>query len=79
MSTENTITRLFSVPKMHCSACVMLLEGLEDEVEGIVKVEASFKKQRMLVEYDESKITVAEIIQAAKKEGYDAAPITGNK
>jgi copper chaperone CopZ len=79
MSNQNTVTQLFSVPSMHCSACVMLLEGLEDEVEGIVKVEASFKRQQMLVEYDETKVTPDAIVAAAKKEGYNAAPITVNQ
>lgn len=67
-------TQKFKVLKMHCTACVMLLEGLEDEVEGINKVEASYRKQELIVEYDESKATEKAIIQAAKKEGYDAIP-----
>ncbi len=68
-------TQLFSVPKMHCSACVMLLEGLEDEVKGIEKVEASFKRQQMKVQYDETQVSVEKIIEAARNEGYEATPI----
>jgi copper chaperone CopZ len=65
----------FSVPSMHCSSCVMLLEGLEDEVAGVSRVEASYQKQRMEVEYDEGRVTVEQIIAAARKEGYEATPV----
>jgi copper chaperone len=63
----------FSIPSMHCSACVMHLEGLEDELEGILSVQASYKKQRMDVEYDESQITVQQIREAVEELGYPVA------
>ncbi len=69
----------FSVPAMHCPSCVMLLEGLEDEVPGIRAVKADFKKQRMVVEYDGSEISVSQIIEAAQNEGYRAEPIISNQ
>ena len=65
----------FSVPSMHCSSCVMLLEGLEDEVPGVRRVEASYQKQRMDVDYDETTVTLAQIIDATRKEGYEATPV----
>ena len=65
----------FTVSSMHCSSCVMLLEGLEDEVPGVKRVEASYQKQRMEVDYDEAAVTVAQIIAAALKEGYEATPV----
>lgn len=65
----------FSVPTMHCSSCVMLLEGLEDEVDGIQRVEASYQKQRMDVEFDENRVSVEHIIVAARREGYEATPV----
>ena len=65
----------FSVPSMHCSSCVMLLEGLEDEVAGVRRVEASYQKQRMDVEFDETQVTIAQIGEAARKEGYEATPV----
>ena len=68
------VKRVFRVPDMHCSACVMRLEGIEDEVPGIHKVSASYRKQQMEVEYDETKVTDKQIISAAKQHGYDAIP-----
>jgi copper chaperone CopZ len=64
----------FSVPDMHCSNCSMKLESIEDELAGIKEINASYHKQQMIVEYDETKLTVDEIITAVKKKGYQAAP-----
>ncbi len=68
------VKRVFRIPDMHCSACVMRLEGIEDELPGIHKVSASYRKQQMEVEYDEAKVTDKQIIAAAKQHGYDAIP-----
>jgi Cu+-exporting ATPase len=55
---------------MHCSACVMKLEGLEDDLSGVKRVEASYQKQSMLVEYDDSKVSEEEIRKAIAELGY---------
>jgi copper chaperone CopZ len=53
----------------------MKLEGIEDELDGIREINASYHKQQMVVEYDETSVTVGEIISAAKKKGYLAVPV----
>lgn len=68
------IKQTFSVPDMHCSNCSMKLESIEDELNGIQEINASYHKQQMTVEFDESKLTVDQIIAAAKKKGYQALP-----
>jgi copper chaperone CopZ len=55
----------FRVPDMQCPNCAMHLEGLEDELPGIKRIKASYKKQTMEVEFDETKLTVEQIIRAA--------------
>jgi len=67
--------RTFRVPDMHCTACVMRLEGLEDELPGVKRVTASYRKQQMEVEYNETEVTALQIMAAAKKRGYEAIPI----
>ena len=62
----------FNVPDMHCSNCSMKLESIEDELAGVKEINASYHKQQMIVEYDEARITVEQIIAAAKKKGYQA-------
>lgn len=61
-----------SVPDMHCPACVMRLQALEDDVPGILQVEASYIKQNMVVRFDDTRITVAGIVEAVTKAGYTA-------
>ena len=65
----------FSVPDMHCSNCSMKLESLEDILEGVKEINASYHKQQMIVEFDETKLTADEIIAAVKKKGYQAIPV----
>ena len=66
---------ILRVPDMHCSACVMRLEGIEDELDGVRRITASYRKQQMDVEYDESRVTVEQIVAAAKQHGYTARPV----
>ncbi|MBN1887512.1 MAG: heavy-metal-associated domain-containing protein [Thermoflexales bacterium] len=62
--------QIFQIPDMHCPACVMRLEGLEDELPGIKRVRASYQKQHMEVEYDHDLVTEAQIVAAIAKKGY---------
>ncbi len=63
---------------MHCTACVMVIEGLEDDVPGIEHVEASLKRLEVRVTFDESKLQETAVIEAAYREGYVLIPITSN-
>jgi copper ion binding protein len=69
------LKKTFSVPDMHCSNCSMRLESIEDELEGVKEIHASYHKQQMIVEFDEAKVTAEQIIAAAKKKGYQAVVI----
>jgi len=69
------IKKMFQVPDMHCSSCVMRLEGIEDDLAGIRSVKASYVKQYMEVEYDERQVTEEQIILEAKHRGYQAIPV----
>lgn len=62
--------QIFRVADMHCSACVMRIEGLEDDLPGVQRVAASYQKQRVEVEYDERRTSAAEIAAAIRKLGY---------
>ena len=66
--------KIFKVPDMTCPNCAMHLEGLEDEVPGVQCITASYKKLTMEVEFDETKLTVEEIVLAANKIGYHPEP-----
>jgi copper chaperone len=62
--------KAFRVPDMQCPNCAMHLEGLEDELAGVKRITASYKKQVMEVDFDESKVSVSQIVSAANALGY---------
>jgi copper chaperone CopZ len=66
----SVLKKTFRIPDMHCSACVMKLESLEDDMPGVRMVQASYQKQSMLVEYDDSKVSDGEIRKAIQGLGY---------
>jgi len=68
------IKKTFKVPDMSCSNCAMKLESLEDTLEGVKEINASYHKLQMIVEYDESRLTEEQIIAAVRKKGYQAVP-----
>lgn len=68
------IKKTFRVEDMTCSNCAMKIEALEDDLEGVKEINASYHKLEMVIEYDESKLTDEQIIAAVKKKGYTATP-----
>lgn len=69
------IKKTFNIPDMHCTNCSMKLESLEDELAGVKEINASYHKQQMIVEFDETIVSEDQIIAAAKKKGYQAVPV----
>ena len=68
------LKQTFSIPDMTCTNCAMKLEALEDVLNGVKQIDASYHKLQMIIEYDESKLTEEQIIAAVKKKGYQAIP-----
>ena len=66
------IKKTFKVPDMSCTNCAMKLETLEDTLDGVREINASYHKLQMTVEYDETKLSEEQIIAAVKKKGYQA-------
>jgi copper chaperone CopZ len=64
------VKKIFLIKDMHCTACVMRVEGIEDDLPGIQHISASYQKQQMSVEYDENLVSEAQIITAVAKLGY---------
>jgi len=69
------IKKTFKIPDMTCSNCAMKLESLEDDLDGVKEINASYHRLEMVVEFDESKLTEEQIIAAVKKKGYQAMPM----
>lgn len=69
------LKKTFKVPDMTCSNCAMKLESLEDTLDGVKEIKASYHRLEMVIEYDETKLTDEQIIAAVKKKGYQAVPL----
>ncbi len=66
----NKIT--LKITDMHCVNCAMTLQSLEDDLQGIKQVDASYRSGKMVVEFDETTLTVEQIITAIRELGYTA-------
>jgi len=64
------VKQVFRVTDMHCTNCVMRIEGLEDDLPGVRRVRASYKKQQVEVEFDESIVSADQIVAAIQQMGY---------
>jgi len=64
------VKQVFRVTDMHCSNCVMRIEGLEDDLTGVQRVRASYKKQQVEVEYDDNQVSADQIVAAIQQMGY---------
>lgn len=60
----------YNIPDMHCSNCVMHLEALEDELQGVISVDASYHNQRMVVDFNPAIISEDQLIEAIVEKGY---------
>jgi copper chaperone CopZ len=69
-----TIT--YHIADMHCSACVMRLEGLEDDLAGVRSARASYHRQELVIDYDEQVLTEETIIARIHQLGYTPSPIS---
>ena len=67
------IQQKFRIIGMHCTACVMRVEGLEDDLPGVRRVKANYRKGQMEIEYDEARVSSTEIIAAVEQLGYQAS------
>lgn len=59
---------------MTCTNCAMKIESLEDDLDGVQEINASYHKLEMVIEYDEATLNEEQIIAAVRKKGYTAIP-----
>lgn len=64
--------KVFRVSDMECPNCAMRLESIEDDLDGVRSISASYRKLLMEVDFDENKVTIQQILDAVLKKGYHA-------
>jgi copper chaperone CopZ len=64
------LKKTYRVEGMHCSNCAMNIEGIEDDLAGIKQISASYQKGVLVVEFDELKVSEAQILAEVARRGY---------
>lgn len=58
------------LPQIHCSACLYLLENLARFHKGIVKSRVNFQSKTANITFDESEVSLREVVEVLHKIGY---------
>lgn len=60
-----------SVPEIHCGHCKMSIEGAVGALDGVSAVEVDIEARSVAVDYDESTVNLAAVIEAIEGQGYE--------
>ena len=69
----------FQIQGMHCVGCAMTIDGAVEDLPGVKSATTNYARQVAEVEYDEKKVTDAQIIFAIQSAGYKAVEAIGGK
>lgn len=69
---DNIKKVILKVDDMVCVNCENLIEEVLLEKDGLIKVEASYSKGTVKIDYDEDKISINDLIKIINEEGYKA-------
>ncbi len=67
--TQTNVT--FSLPQMHCSSCIYLLEHLHRIHPGIIKSQVNFQRKEVFVIFDNQQITLRKVVELLAFIGYE--------
>ncbi|MCB9362082.1 heavy-metal-associated domain-containing protein [Candidatus Woesearchaeota archaeon] len=60
-----------NVKGMHCASCEMLIKDALEETQGINSANASEKEGKVVIDFDNTKISQTEIDQIISEEGFE--------
>jgi P-type Cu+ transporter len=69
---EKAKRAVFSVRNIDCATCAIGIEKRLRKVEGVENVGSAIMLNKIFVDYDESKVSVPEIMRAIKEAGYSS-------
>lgn len=56
---------------MHCATCAITIEKALKKLEGVKEARVSLASEEAVIEYDPSKVSLKEIVEAIRRVGYD--------
>ena len=68
---ENVAKVILSVPSIHCSSCVWLLENFPKILKGVFSARLNFVKKELALDFDPSVVTLKEIVELMATLGYE--------
>lgn len=69
---SNTQTNIsFSLPQMHCSSCIFLLENLHRINEGIISSQTNFQRKEVFISFNEALISLRKVVELLSFIGYE--------
>ena len=70
-SSPTQINVTFSLPQMHCSSCIFLLENLHRIDAGITKSQTNFQRKEVFIIFDPQKISLRKVVELLAFIGYE--------
>lgn len=70
-SSDEQVNITFSIPQMHCSSCIFLLENLHRIEPGIKSSQADFQKKEAFVIYNPKEISLRKVVELLAFIGYE--------
>ncbi|MEI8060511.1 MAG: heavy metal translocating P-type ATPase metal-binding domain-containing protein, partial [Ferruginibacter sp.] len=67
--TQTNVT--FSLPQMHCSSCIFLLENLHRINPGIIKSQTNFQRKEVFIIFDPRVISLRKVVELLAFIGYE--------
>jgi P-type Cu+ transporter len=62
---------------MDCSSCVMDIDGVLEDIQGVEEARTSFSNETTSIRFDPQKVAPEDFIQTLVKAGYTAQIING--
>jgi len=66
-----TMKKTYTIANMECPNCAMILESIEDDLSGIRRIDASYARCQVTVEFDESEVSEAQVLAEIERKGYN--------
>ena len=70
-NSENQTHITFSLPQMHCSSCIFLLENLHRIEPGIITSRSNFQRKEVFITFNPSLISLRKVVELLSFIGYE--------
>ncbi len=70
-SSDTQVNVSFSIPQMHCSSCIYLLENLHRLEPGVIRSQVDFQRKEVFIVFDPRSVTLRRIVELMAFIGYE--------